>query len=92
MATLTKEKRNSLKPSQFAGPDRTFPDNDPTHARLAISAASRAANVGHISEGEKRKIQRRARLALKAFDGMRSREFNSHGHHYEGHHDHELED
>lgn len=40
MARLTASKRNSLPASDFAGPDRSFPVNDPAHARNALARAS----------------------------------------------------
>lgn len=40
MAKLTTSKRNALPASDFAGPDRSFPVNDPSHARNALARAS----------------------------------------------------
>lgn len=37
MAKLTTKKRKSLPASDFAGPDRSFPVNDPNHARNALA-------------------------------------------------------
>lgn len=37
MSKLTTKKRNGLSASSFAGPDRTYPDNDASHARNALS-------------------------------------------------------
>ena len=37
MAKLTAKKRNALPSSTFAGPDRSFPINDASHARNALS-------------------------------------------------------
>lgn len=37
---LTSEKRNSLKSSSFAGPDRSYPANDKNHARNALARVS----------------------------------------------------
>lgn len=58
-----------------------FPIGDAKHARLAIGGATRSYHAGHISAEEEHRIQRRARTALS--------DFHSHGHHYEGHTDHE---
>ena len=40
MAKLNAEKRRSLPVKDFAGPDRSFPINDASHARNAIARAS----------------------------------------------------
>jgi hypothetical protein len=40
VAKLTAAKRNKLPASSFAGPDRSFPINDPSHARNALARAS----------------------------------------------------
>lgn len=40
MARLTSEERKNLRGSQFAGPDRSYPINDASHARNALSRVS----------------------------------------------------
>ena len=45
---LTSADRNDLPSSDFAGPDRSFPINDPNHARAALSMAHNAADPGAI--------------------------------------------
>ena len=40
MAKLTTETRNKLPTKAFAGPARSFPINDPSHARNALSRVS----------------------------------------------------
>ena len=40
MAKLTTETRNKLPTKSFAGPDRSYPINDPAHARNALSRVS----------------------------------------------------
>jgi hypothetical protein len=37
MAKLTAKTRNAIPTSKFAGPNRTYPDQDPSHARNALS-------------------------------------------------------
>ena len=37
MAKLTSKQRNALSSKDFAGPDRSFPINDRSHARNALS-------------------------------------------------------
>lgn len=40
MARLTSKERNALPDSAFAGPHRSFPINNPSHARNALARAS----------------------------------------------------
>jgi hypothetical protein len=40
MAKLTAKKRNALSTSTFAGPDRSYPIPDKSHARNALSRVS----------------------------------------------------
>ena len=44
MAKLTAAQRNALPDSAFAGPDRSYPINDPNHARNALSRAAQNAS------------------------------------------------
>lgn len=44
MAVLRARTRNALAASQFAGPGRTYPDEDAKHARDALSRASQFAS------------------------------------------------
>jgi len=37
MAKLTTKQRKALPSSTFAGPDRSYPINDPSHARNALA-------------------------------------------------------
>jgi len=62
---LTKQARAKIPASKFAGPGRTFPIQDKSHARAAISGASRAEHVGHISAHEAAVIKAAARRVLK---------------------------
>jgi len=62
---LTKQARAKIPASKFAGPGRTFPIQDKSHARAAISGASRAENVGNISAHEAAVIKAAARKVLK---------------------------
>lgn len=61
---LTPSKRSRMPDSEFAGPGKSFPVGDETHARLAISGATRSYNAGNISESEKNRIQAEARARL----------------------------
>ena len=40
MSLLTARRRNSLPTSEFAGPDRSYPIQDASHARNALARAS----------------------------------------------------
>lgn len=56
--------RKKMKKSEFAGPGHSFPINDPTHQRLAISGATRSEHAGNISESEAERIKAKARGKL----------------------------
>lgn len=65
MARMSTRKRKSLPKRSFAGPGRSFPINDRSHARAAISGASRSYRAGNISKATEKRIQSRARAKLK---------------------------
>lgn len=65
LARLTTKERNALKPSQFAGPNRSYPVEDKSHARDAKSRASEEEHKGKISKGEERSIDRKADKELR---------------------------
>ena len=44
MAKLSSKERNALPNSAFAGPDRSYPINDPNHARNALARAAQHAS------------------------------------------------
>ena len=69
MADLTADKRKQMPKKDFAGPGRSFPINDPNHARLAISGASRSYHAGNISKSEEERIQAEARNKLHGSGG-----------------------
>jgi hypothetical protein len=60
MAKLTTKERNALPTSAFAGPGRSYPINDPSHAANAKSRASQAVNAGRMSKSAKATIDARA--------------------------------
>lgn len=64
MANLTAAKRRKMPAKSFAGPGKSFPVNDKTHARLAIGGATRAERAGNISEAQEAKIKATARAKL----------------------------
>lgn len=63
---LTAAKRANMPQRDFAGPGKSFPISDRTHARLAISGATRAENAGNISASEASNIKAKARQRLMA--------------------------
>ena len=61
---LTSADRKSMPKGDFAGPGRSFPVNDPTHQRMAISGATRSEHAGNISASEAAAIKAKARALL----------------------------
>ncbi len=65
MTKLTTRKRKAMPKKDFAGPGKSFPISDKTHARLAVSGATRSERAGNISASEAAKIKAKARKRLK---------------------------
>lgn len=49
MAKLSTQQRNKLPKGEFAGPDRSYPVPDRSHAANAKARAQQQYNKGHIS-------------------------------------------
>lgn len=49
MSKLTTEQRDKIPTKEFAGPDRSYPINDRSHAANAKARAQQQYNKGHIS-------------------------------------------
>ena len=64
MAKLDAADRKAMPMSQFAGPGRSFPVNDATHARMAISGSTRSERAGNISASQAAAIKAKARAKL----------------------------
>ncbi len=64
MAKLTAAARKKIPAAKFAGKDRSFPVEDKTHAREAISGATRSERAGNIGPSEEAKIKAKARTVL----------------------------
>ncbi len=62
---LTAGARRDLPPKDFAGPGRTYPDENPTHAKLAKAMASRAVNSGRMSSTQEGRIDAKANAELR---------------------------
>lgn len=69
MSKLTAKERADLPKKDFGGPGRSFPMEDPNHARAAITGAVRAWHAGHITDEEAQHIIHEARGKLAKFDG-----------------------
>jgi|HubBroStandDraft_4_1064222.scaffolds.fasta_scaffold00046_30 hypothetical protein len=55
MAKLTAKVRNAIPSSEFAGPDRSYPIEDKSHARNALARASGKSVEGRVRAAVKRK-------------------------------------
>lgn len=64
MAKLTAGRRKAMPAGEFAGPGKSFPVNDATHQRMAISGATRSEHAGNISASTAARIKARARGLL----------------------------
>ena len=64
MAKLTTQARKALPSKAFAGPGRSYPVNDRSHAANAKARASQAANAGRISGATKARIDAKADRVL----------------------------
>jgi hypothetical protein len=65
MGKLSTLARKHLPAADFAGPGRSFPVPDKSHAANAKARASQQVKAGNISEGEKRRIDAKANKVLK---------------------------
>lgn len=65
VAKLTTKARKKLPKSDFAGPDRSYPVPDKSHAANAKARATQAVNAGRMSESTKEKIDAKANKVLK---------------------------
>ncbi len=65
MAKLTTKRRKSLKTSQFAGADRSYPVDTKNRARNAKARASEMFNKGKLSGSAKSRIDAKANRKLK---------------------------
>ncbi len=65
MADLDAKQRNKLPGKDFAGPDRSFPVEDRSHAANAKARASQMFKAGKLSEGQKARVDAKADAVLK---------------------------
>lgn len=64
MAKLDANARKRLPAGDFAGPDRSYPVPDKSHAANAKARASQAVNAGLMSKGTEAKIDAKANKVL----------------------------
>lgn len=69
MAKLTTNDRDRLHQDQFAGPGRTYPIPDKSHAEAAIRDSAHAEKVGNISRATEQSIDRKAEDKLHGDKG-----------------------
>ena len=65
MAKLTTKSRDRLPAKDFAGPGRSYPVENKSHARDAKARASGAVNAGRMSKSEEKRIDAKADRKLK---------------------------
>lgn len=64
MAKLSSGERNKLPAKEFAGPDRSYPVPDRSHAGNAKARAQQQYNKGHISLSMLHEIDAKANKVL----------------------------
>jgi hypothetical protein len=64
MAKLSSAARDKLPKGEFAGPDRSYPVPDKSHAANAKARPTQAVKAGRMSESEKSKIDAKANKVL----------------------------
>ncbi len=64
MAKLTSKERNSLPDSSFAGPGRSYPVENASHAANAKARATQQVAAGNLSPSTAAKIKAKANLVL----------------------------
>jgi hypothetical protein len=62
---LSSKARDKLPASKFAGPDRSYPVENKSHAANAKARASQAVNAGRMSKGEAARIDAKAERVLR---------------------------
>lgn len=62
---LTANARKALPKKDFAGPGRSFPIENKSHAANAKARAAQAVNAGRMSKSQAAKIDAKANAVLK---------------------------
>lgn len=68
MSKLNAKRRNALPTSEFAGPDRSYPIPDRSHAANAKARATQQHDRGNLSDSAYEHIMRAANRKLHAHD------------------------
>lgn len=68
MAALTSKERKKLPTKDFAGPDRSYPIQDKSHARNALARVSQ-----HGSSAEKAEVRRKVERKFPSIDSKGGR-------------------
>ncbi len=61
---LTAKARRAIPTSEFAGPGRSYPVENKSHARNALARASQAVNSGRMSRSTEQRIAAKAHAVL----------------------------
>ena len=64
MAKLTTVKRNKLPDDVFAGPSRSYPVPDASHAKNALGRATQQVAAGNLSPSAAARIRAKAKTVL----------------------------
>lgn len=64
MAKLSTGARKKMPASSFAGPNRSYPVPDKSHAANAKARASQAVKAGRMSKGQESRIDAKANRVL----------------------------
>ena len=73
MAKLTTGERNALPASKFAGPGRSYPVPDKSHAENAKARATQMVNSGKLSPSTASKIKTKANQVIGKGSALSSR-------------------
>jgi hypothetical protein len=65
MGKLTARSRNKLPDDKFAGPDRSYPVPDASHAANAKARATQAVKAGRMSSSTKSRIDSKANAVIQ---------------------------
>jgi hypothetical protein len=65
VAKLSTSARKALPKSQFAGPGRSYPIPDASHAANAKARAAQAVKAGRMSKAQEQRIDAKANKVLK---------------------------
>ena len=71
MANLTTKQRKALPAKEFAGPGRSYPVPDASHAANAKARATQMVAKGKLSPSEKSKIDAKANKVIARSKGRK---------------------